>query len=104
MDVFILIYLASKIYKKAIRNGESPWFWVLRLIFLFVSSELLVGLVVLNYCGFENIVYAVIPALLLAVGSAYYVFQQLNRIIAQNENDYKEEEPQDNRPNLEHFR
>lgn len=102
MDVFILIYLATKIYKKAIRNGQRPWFWVLRLILLFVSSELLVGLVVLNYFGFENIVYAVIPALLLALGSAYYVFQQLNRIIAQN--NYEEEEPQDNRPNLEHFR
>ena len=102
MDVFILIYLATKIYKKAIRNGKSPWFWVLRLIFLFISSELLVGLVVLNYFGFENIVYAVIPALLIALGSAYYVFQQLNRIIAQN--NYEEEEPQDNRPNLEHFR
>ena len=102
MDVFILIYLATKIYKKAIRNGQSPWFWVLRLILLFVSSELLVGLVVLNYFGFENIVYAVIPVLLLALGSAYYVFQQLNRIIAQN--NYEEEEPQDNRPNLEHFR
>ena len=102
MDVFILIYLASKIYKKAANNDEKPWFWVLRLIFLFISSELLVGLVVLNYFGFENIVYAVIPALLLALGSAYYVFQQLNRIIAQN--NYEEEEPQDNRPNLEHFR
>lgn len=102
MDVFILIYLATKIYKKAIRNGQSPWFWVLRLILLFVSSELLVGLVVLNYFGFEHIVYAVIPALLLALGSAYYVFQQLNRIIAQN--NYEEEERQDNRPNLEHFR
>ena len=101
MDVFILIYLASKIYKKAVSNDENPWFWVLRLIFLFISSELLVGLVVLNYFGFENIVYAVIPALLLALGSAYYVFQQLNRIIAQN--NYEEEEPQDNRPNLEHF-
>ena len=102
MDVFILIYLASKIYKKAASNDEKPWIWVLRLIFLFISSELLVGLVVLNYFGFENIVYAVIPALLLALGSAYYVFQQLNRIIAQN--NYEEEEPQDNRPNLEHFR
>jgi len=102
MDVFILIYLASKIYKKAASNDEKPWFWVLRLILLFISSELLVGLVVLNYFGFENIVYAVIPALILALGSAYYVFQQLNRIIAQN--NYEEEEPQDNRPNLEHFR
>lgn len=102
MDVFILIYLASKIYKKAASNDEKPWFWVLRLILLFISSELLVGLVVLNYFGFENIVYAVIPALLLALASAYYVFQQLNRIIGQN--DYKEEEHQDNRPNLEHFR
>lgn len=104
MDVFILIYLSTKIYHKASANGEKPWFWVLRLIILFVSSELLVGMLVLSYFGLERIVYAVIPALLLALGSSYYVFQQLNRVIAQNEADYEEEEKPDNRPNLEHFR
>lgn len=104
MDVFLLIYLSVKIYKKAKENQEKAWLWVIRLITLFICSELLIGLLVLNYFGIEKIVYAVIPALGLASLSAYYVFQQLKRTIANNEDDFEEEPSENKRPNLDHFR
>ena len=104
MDVFILIYLAVKIYNKAKEHQEKPWFWVIRLVTLFVCSELLIGIFVLNYFGMEKIIYAVIPALGLASLSAYYVFQQLNKIIANKEADYEEERLEEKRANLDHFR
>lgn len=107
MDIFILIYLALKIYNKAQTNEENPWSWVFRLVSLFITTELVIGLLIVNHFGMEKILYAVFPALMLASLSAFFVFQQLNRKIAFNDTNrfddlIKEEE--NKKPNLDHFR
>tara|TARA_B100000497_G_scaffold69425_1_gene78180 strand:- start:1812 stop:2126 length:315 start_codon:yes stop_codon:yes gene_type:complete len=104
MDIFILIYLAVKIHNRAKKHQEKPWFWVFRLVSLFICSELLIGIIVLKYFGLEKIIYAVIPALGLASLSAYYVFQQLRKTIAHKENELENENQESKRPNLDHFR
>lgn len=104
MDIFILIYLAVKIFNKAKEHQEKAWVWVLRLVSLFICSEFLIVLLVLNYFGMEKIIYAVIPALGLASLSAYYVFQQLKKTIDNKEGDYEEDHTENQRPNLDHFR
>lgn len=107
MDIFILIYLSVKIYNKAHDNEERPWYWVFRLVSLFVTTELVIGLLIVNYFGLDKILYAVGPSLLLAGISAYFVFQQLNRKIDNKEEDSLEdllEEEENNKPNLDHFR
>lgn len=106
MDIFILIYLSVKIYHKAQSNDESPWQWAFRLVSLFVTTELVIGLLIVNYFGLDKILYAVGPSLVLAGISAYFVFQQLNRQIALNDKDKFEDllEEENKKPNLDHFR
>ena len=105
MDIFILIYLSIKIYQKAQSHDERPWYWVFRLVSLFISTELVIGLLITSYYGMDKILYAVFPSLLLAGLSAYFVFQQLNRKIELNEGDHLDEiEAENERPNLDHFR
>ena len=107
MDIFLLIYLSIKIFKKAKENHLRPWYWVMRLVTLFISTELVIAMIILNYVGIDKIIYAVIPSLLLASVSAYFIFQQLNRKIANSPQDFEEElieEDEIEKPNLDHFR
>lgn len=102
MDIVILIVLAFQIHKKALQFGENPWSWVTRLVLHFLSAEILVGLLILSYLGFDKLTYAMIPALLTGILAGYFVFWQLNNI-NKNKQDHKEEIKEE-RPNLDHFR
>lgn len=107
MDIFLLIYLSIKIYKKAKDHALRPWYWVMRLTTLFITTELVIAMIILNYFGMDKIVYAVIPSLLLASLSAYFIFQQLNKTIALTAEEIDEqliEEEEIEKPNLDHFR
>lgn len=102
MDVVILIILAFQIHKKALQFGENPWSWVTRLVLHFLSAEILVGLLILSYFGFDKITYAMIPALFTGLLAGYFVFWQLENA-NRNKQDQKEEIKEE-RPNLDHFR
>lgn len=107
MDILILIYLSFKIYNKAEQYDQKPWQWVLRLVSLFISTELVIGLLIVNQFGMDKLLYAVVPSLFLAGLSAYFVFQQLNRKISFNEHNRMDDlmkEEENNKPNLDHFR
>ena len=105
MDIFLLIYLSVKIYGKAKDNALRPWYWVMRLVTLFITTELVIAMVILNYIGMDKIIYAVFPSLLLASLSAYFIFQQLNKKIAAiPEPEELIEEDEIEKPNLDHFR
>lgn len=107
MDIFILIYLSIKIYRKAQTHNERPWYWVFRLTSLFVTTELVIGFIVVSNLGMDKILYAAIPSLIIASLSAYFVFQQLNRTITVKKNDRMKdlrELEEEKKPNLDHFR
>jgi Co/Zn/Cd efflux system component len=105
MDIFILIYLSIKIYRKAQNHDERPWYWVFRLTSLFIATEFVVGFIVVSKLGMDKILYAAIPSLILAGLSAYFVFQQLGRIITVKKNDrFESLREEKEKPNLDHFR
>lgn len=102
MDVVLLIILAFQIHKKAQQFGENPWSWVIRLVLHFLSAEILVGLLILSYLGFDKLTYAMLPALFTGILAGYFVFWQLNKAIKAKQDHQKE--IKEERPNLDHFR
>lgn len=93
-----------KIHEKAKNGAEIAWTWVLRLITLFLCTELVIVLLVIGNFGEDKLVYAVLPALLCACGSAFLVFKQLDQIIAKKTVDIEDQLIDDDKPNLDHFR
>lgn len=104
MDIIILIWLSFQINKKAKEKGLTPSIWVVKLISLFITTELVVAFTIISFAGMENIFLIMVPALSLSVLSALFVFNQLKNQDSQIELDIEEEATEEEKPNLDHFR
>ncbi len=116
MDILILIWLSFKIRTKAVAKGEKPWVWILRLISLFITTELVVAMFIFSFFGTgtslmemltsegSNSLMILLPSLSLALLSSFYVFKQLAKV--ENAADYEIEDNlfEEEKPNLDHFR
>lgn len=104
MDIVILIFLSFKISKLAKIKGLKPSVWIVRLVALFIATELAVAYSIISIMGMEKILYVIIPALSFALVSSYFVFKQLNDTDGLVGFDLEDNLIEEEKPDLDHFR